>query len=33
MSYYKSLFDSSNPGDMEKVLDGVDTVVSAEMNS
>ena len=33
VSYYKSLFDSSNPGDMEKVLDGVDTVVSVEMNS
>ena len=33
MSYYKSLFASSSPRDMEEVLDGVDTVVSDEMNN
>uniref|UniRef100_A0A2N9FBV7 Reverse transcriptase zinc-binding domain-containing protein n=1 Tax=Fagus sylvatica TaxID=28930 RepID=A0A2N9FBV7_FAGSY len=32
MSYYKSLFTSSNPMDLEEVLDGVTRVVSTEMN-
>ena len=33
MDYYKELFVSSNPGDFDEVLDGVDRVVTKDMNS